>query len=780
VKSIFADPRVQAVAYAITAALLMFCTRAILDICLATDVIDIDGYRVAMVARTIALIAVSALLMKRHLELRARAERRVERIADAVPGLCALVDRDGHISYANSAFLRKLSPAYPARMNLPLETVLAPHLMPMHGGALLPIQGENALDIVLKGRDGVVRTSGIQIRRLDDTDKELGWIVTGADDAESQEMRADHTLKTQALDTATDGIAIADLRLPDLPLIYVNRAFRDITGYTADEVLGRNLRFLQGNDRMQPEIGVMRERIAKRQPVTVTLRNYRRDGTMFWNEIRLSPVCEANGSPSHYICVLRDVTELKQNARDLAQLAYFDPTTRLYNRTRFAVALSGLLTRMDGVMLLMTIDVMRFNDIVSCFGETAGDVLLAGIAERLRALPDLALAGRLGDNAFGIAIELADETDASRIVDKARATLREPFRLQDGEVELLFYVGMAIGRRGMTSTTLLHQALVALNQSRQTDAGATRSFDATAGEEIRRRVGLSRDLQQAIGRGDFKLHLQPSVALDDRLWVGAEALARWRHPVFGLQSPALFLSISEQTGQILEIDAWALRGAAAMAAQLNQDTSSGQDGRLTADPPLQAPRPPLVISVNISSLRLRHHDLVPMLRDILAETGADPATLKLEIAERALASGSSEIVGNLARLRALGFGIVIDDFGVGASCLAHLNKLPVTEIKIDRSFIRGCETSTYHQMVIESFVSIGRTLSIEVTATGVENEAQKRVLERLGIRQAQGFLFSAPIDASEFAALAAGQSRPPLPAPRLGAVLPSLQAPLEG
>ena len=766
VKSIFADARLQAFAYALTAALLMFCTRAILETCLATDVIDLDGYRVAMLLRTVVLIVASALLMRHYLEQRTRAQRRLERSADAVPGLCALVDREGHISYANPAFLRKLSPSYPARMNLPLETVLAPYLMPMHGGSLLPMQGENVIDVVLKGRDGVIRTSGIQIRRLDDADKELGWIVTGVDNVESQEMRSDHTLKTQALDTATDGIAIADLRLPDLPLIYVNRAFRDITGYTADEVLGRNLRFLQGNDRMQPEIAVMRERIAKRQPVTVTLRNYRRDGTMFWNEIRLSPVGEGASTPSHYICVLRDVTELKQNARDLAQLAYFDPTTRLYNRTRFAVALSGLLTRMEGVMLLMTIDVMRFNDIVSCFGETAGDVLLAGIAERLRSLPDLALAGRLGDNAFGIAIELDDEAEASRVVDKTRLILREPFRLQDGEVELLFYVGMAIGRRGMTSTTLLHQALVALNQSRQTDAGATRSFDATAGEEIRRRVGLSRDLQQAIGRGDFKLHLQPSVSLDDRRWIGAEALARWRHPVFGLQSPALFLSISEQTGQILEIDAWALRTAATMVRQLNGEG-----------------RAPLVISVNVSSLRLQHHDLVPMLREILSETGADPAMLKLEIAERALASGSTDIVANLARLRAMGFGIVIDDFGAGASCLAHLNKLPVTEIKIDRSFIRGCDSSPYHQMVIESFVAIGRTLSIEVTATGVESEAQKRVLERLGIRQAQGFLFSAPIDAAEFATLFADQSRPALPAPQTGwlaTALPPLQTPLEG
>jgi PAS domain S-box-containing protein/diguanylate cyclase (GGDEF)-like protein len=748
---VLADSRIQALAYAVAAALLMFCTQAVLDTCLATDVIDLDGYRIGMVSRTVTLIAVSALLMRRYLDRRSRAEHRMERIVDASSGLCALVDKDGNISYANAAFLRKLSPSYPARMNLPLETVLAPYLIPMHGSALLPLQGENAIDVVLKGRDGVVRTSGIQIRKLDETDKHVGWIVTGADDADSQQTRSDHVLKSQALDTATDGIVIADLRMPDLPLIYVNRAFRDITGYTADEVLGRNLRFLQGNDRMQPEIGVMRERIAKRQPVTVTLRNYRRDGTMFWNEIRLSPVCEAAtgearagemaGSPTHYICVLRDVTELRQNARELAQLAYFDPATGLYNRTRFAVALSGLLTRMSGVMLLVTLDVMRFNDIVSCFGETAGDVLLAGIAERLRSLPDVALAGRLGDNAFGIAIELADEAEAGRVVERARAMLREPFRLQDGDVELLFYVGMAIGRRNMTSTTLLHQAMVALNQSRQTRAGTPRIFDATAGEEIRRRVGLSRDLHQAIDRGDFTLHLQPTVSLDDNSWVGGEALARWRHPVFGLQSPDLFLSISEQTGQILEIDAWALRTTARIVKRLNQGSAT-----------------PFVLSVNLSSMRLQHHDLVPMLNEILQQTGADPTTLKLEITERALANDSLEAVGNLSRLRSLGFGIVIDDFGAGPSCLAQLHKLPVTEIKIDRRFIHGCESSAYHQALIEGFVAIGRTLSIEVTATGVENEMQKRVLDRLGIRQAQGFLFGAPIDAAEFAALAGGHA----------------------
>jgi EAL domain-containing protein (putative c-di-GMP-specific phosphodiesterase class I) len=317
--------------------------------------------------------------------------------------------------------------------------------------------------------------------------------------------------------------------------------------------------------------------------------------------------------------------------------------------------------------------------------------------------------------------------------------LRAPFRLRDGDVELLFSVGTALGRRGMTAATLLHQALVALNQSQRTQVGGTRAFDATADEDIRRRVGLRQDLREAITSGDFTLHLQPMVALADGAWVGAEALVRWRHPVFGLQSPGLFLSVSEQTGQILDIDDWALRHAAGLAARLNQ---GGLD------------QGPLAVSVNLSAPRLRHANLAPMLAAVLRDTGADPASLRIEIAEPVLAGGSGAMIEDLRRLRAMGVGIVIDDFGVGGSSLSSLDTLPVTEIKIDRGFIQDCESSAYHQLVIGSFVAIGRTLAIAVTAKGVANEAQRRVLERLGVRQAQGFLFGAPIDAAEFTALA--------------------------
>ncbi len=726
------------IVYVLVAGAVMFGVRMLLSIGLETDVISPEEYAIGLSVRTVVVIVVSGVIFQRYAVRQRRAEARLRNIADAVPGMCALVDQDGIVTYGNAAFHRRLSLSTVAHMSLPLETVLAPYVSPMNRGGLLTAAQEKSVDFIVRGRDGIERTSTIHISRLDDQHDQLGWIVTSADDALTQESKLEQALRTQALDIATDGIAIADLRLPDTLLIYVNRAFRDITGYTSDEVLGRNMRILQGSDRAQPEIAMMRERIAKHQPVTVTLRNYRRDGTMFWNELRLVPLRDATGTASHCIGILRDVTELKQNARELAQLAYFDTVTQLYNRNRFTVALSGLLSRLDGAIVLMTLNVVRFNDLVSSFGETAGDVLLSGIAERLRSLPDLLLAGRLGDDSFAATVSIAEDSDAARVIDAAHAALRVPFRLQGGDVDLRFYVGVAIGRRGMTATTLLHQSLVALNQSRKLRGGGTRIFDSAAAEEIRRRVELSRDLQQAIARGDFTLLLQPIVSLQDDLWIAVEGLVRWRHAVFGLQSPSLFLDIAEQTGQILEIDLWSLRSAAMLATRLNKHRQG----------------PIMPVSINLSALRLQQHDLVAALRRILAETGADPTSLRLEIAEQALASGSAETITMLARLRALGFGIVVDGFGATTSCLVHLAKLPVTGIKIDSSFIRDCDTSPFHQKVIDSFATLARTLSIEVCAMGVQTEAQKRTLQRLGIRQAQGMLLCAPLDPEDFAAVA--------------------------
>jgi EAL domain-containing protein (putative c-di-GMP-specific phosphodiesterase class I) len=338
-----------------------------------------------------------------------------------------------------------------------------------------------------------------------------------------------------------------------------------------------------------------------------------------------------------------------------------------------------------------------------------------------------------------------------------RAALRDPFQLPDGDVELQFSVGAVIGRTGMHAATMVHRGLAALSQSTQADGGTTLTFDTTSEEDIRRRVGLSRDLDHAIGSGAFALHLQPAIALEDGRWVGAEALVRWRHPVFGLQSPDLFLSVSEETGQILKIDAWALRNAAGLVRRLNETGHT-----------------PLAVSVNLSSLRLQRHDLVAMLGEILHDTGADPSMLKLEIAERVLAGGYADIVGDLEQLRALGFGIVVDNFGSGASNLLNLNRLPVSEIKIDRNFVRGCESCAYRQTVIGSFVAIGRTLGIDVTATGVETETQRQALERLGVGRAQGFLFGAPVDAAAFVALAdarSHQTAASMPRPWAGAAL---------
>jgi EAL domain-containing protein (putative c-di-GMP-specific phosphodiesterase class I) len=243
--------------------------------------------------------------------------------------------------------------------------------------------------------------------------------------------------------------------------------------------------------------------------------------------------------------------------------------------------------------------------------------------------------------------------------------------------------------------------------------------------------------------------------------------------VFGLQPPGLFLPVSEQTGQILEIDAWALRHAAALAKRL--EAGRLEAGRLNGEcqPP---PHPPLAISVNLSAPRLRHPGLAGLLENILRETGADPATLKLEIAEpvlaEAMARDAAGMIAELRRLRALGFGIVIDDFGAGAASLSNLHRLPVTDIKIDPGFIRDCADSPYHQLVIGAFVAIGGALGIDVTAKGVARDAQLRGLEKLGVRRAQGFLFGAPIDADAFSAQAfaaeAGEARmgPPLFFPR--------------
>ncbi|HEX4260528.1 MAG TPA: EAL domain-containing protein, partial [Acetobacteraceae bacterium] len=269
----------------------------------------------------------------------------------------------------------------------------------------------------------------------------------------------------------------------------------------------------------------------------------------------------------------------------------------------------------------------------------------------------------------------------------------------------------------------------ALAEARAAGSGETRRFDAGTEVAMRTRMRLTSELQQAIEDGDLRLHFQPKVDLATGAIVGAEALARWEHRLFGIQPPSRFIPVAEQSGLIAELGEWVLRRSARFAAALNQ-------GRAT----------PLPISVNVSPLQFRRGDLVRALERISLESGIRPQWLTLELTETVLAESSPERLATLQRLRDAGFGISIDDFGTGYSSLAYLRSFPVSEIKIDRSFVSQFGATRYNRAIIEAVLKIGASLDAAVCAEGIETEAERQRLLEMGCRLGQGYLFSRPVE----------------------------------
>jgi PAS domain S-box-containing protein/diguanylate cyclase (GGDEF)-like protein len=538
------------------------------------------------------------------------------------------------------------------------------------------------------------------------------------------------------LDTMDEGVLLADIRQPGAALAYVNPAFEQITGYSVSEAVGKNCRYLQGNDRLQPEISEIRAAIDDRRAAKVTLRNYRKDGALFWNELRLTPVFGQAGEATHYIGLMRDVTELKEATSQLDEAGHIDRLTLVANRYFFYDKVAAFLSAQDaGPLLIVKLDVARFHEINSSYGFEAGDLLLKQIATRLNTIWK-GCVGRLGADEFAIAVALGRPAEAEAVISEVCAVLQPNFVLPEAKIYVRFAVGFTLGARGEDPMTLVRQAGVALQESRRSRLREVHGFDSRTDANIKSRVRLAQELRQAVKSEDFVLYYQPKVELVSGTIIGAEALIRWRHPLFGLQPPNRFIPAAEETGLILEIGRWVLYEAARFAARINQDRS-----------------PALTISVNVSQLQFTAGDMAEQVRAVLQETGADPAWLILELTESLFADDSPEMVASFRRLRDMGLGLSIDDFGTGYSSLRYLERFPVSEIKLDKSFVQDLHQSQVKRIIVDAVIKLGAELNISVTAEGVETEAERATLREVFCLYAQGYLFGRPVASDEFLSL---------------------------
>ena len=529
---------------------------------------------------------------------------------------------------------------------------------------------------------------------------------------------------------------MADMQKSGQPICFVNEAFERITGYSSKEAIGKNCAYLQGSDREQPAIDTIRAAIAQHLSIAVVLRNYTKSGNLFINSLELRPVKAAGGALLYYVGIISDITKEHEAGKTIDRLSHLDDITGLLNRASFTQRFSHLAGRSDSSVLLLKLDIARFHDINGGYGYDVGDALLREVAQRLLETGAVATA-RMGANEFAAAFLAESPEEAEAIVSRTVQTVELPYPLLGTTLSPSFYTGYVFAKPDGDCSKLIRRAGAALHRSKRGEFPEAQTFDATDEAEARRRVRLTTELRHAITAGEFCLEFQPKLDLHAGAVVGAEALIRWRHPVFGTQPPSLFIDHAEEIGLVAEIDAWVINEAAKFASILNK-TRVGPGN------------PPLSISVNVSGSDLTNPLLFDHVYSAVKKFDADPGWLILELTETRLMKSSSSALKTLQRLRNAGFGLSIDDFGTGYSSLRYLDTLPITELKIDRSFVSHLETSSIKRIIVEALIKMGDATKIAIVAEGIETDQELCLLKELGCPYGQGYLLGRAETADQF------------------------------
>ena len=564
-------------------------------------------------------------------------------------------------------------------------------------------------------------------------------------------LDSDATLRSTfptLLDELSDGITIARVSGGHAPLLYVNTAFERLTGYGTQDALGNDCRYLQGNERDQPEVARIRQAIAAAEPLDVTLRNYRKDGSAFWNRLSLRPI--AIGGELLYLGILRDVSAIREAEIALDRAATFDAATGCLNRQSFIVGVERRFSAHPGPLLIVKVDAVSFHDVNAGYGFDIGDALLQETGRRLRET-GAPLVARMGANEFALAFELPAEAEGQRIAAAVADALSPDVVVPGANISLRFAIGYAIAEPGGNAISLLRNAGTALRAAKSDPLSGPRRFRREDAEKASQRVRMTRELKVAIANDEFVYHYQPQIDLSTGEWLGAEALIRWNHPLFGSQPPGRFIEAAERTGLLLDLGERGLARVAAFARSINQHRDR-----------------PLRFAVNVSATEFLHRDMAELLDRILRQSGAEPSWLTLETTESILLENTPHVLEAFRRLRGLGVGLSVDDFGTGYSSLRLIETFPVTEIKIDHSFVSDLAVSPSKTVIVRSIIDLGRSLGLAVVAEGVENEAQRTLLAGMGCPIGQGYLFGAPVDGEKFASASAsieaeGRRDPPEP-----------------
>lgn len=564
------------------------------------------------------------------------------------------------------------------------------------------------------------------------------WAVVGisTDITERKRSESEGKLAATVFRHTADGIIITD---KSASIVSVNQAYTIITGYTAEDTIGRNPNMLHSGRQDKMFYQEMWRQIIDNGVWQGEIWNRRKNGEIFPAWQTITSVKNDAGETTNYVSVFSDITEVKHSQDRLERLAHFDALTELPNRVLFKDRVTQALVharRNNKKLAIILFDLDGFKTVNDSLGHPIGDRLLQLVAQRLRhCMRAEDTVARLGGDEFAVLItELNSSDDAIQVAQKILQASQEAYLVDDHTVMVTSSVGISIFPDDTEdSNDLIRNADAAMYEAKTKGRNTYCFYQAAMTEKAQQRLNTERNLRRAIEQNEFEVWYQPQIDLANQHLLGAEALIRWRDPQRGLISPCDFIPLTEQNGMILPIGELVLH-------QVCEDFCEWQAAKLNVKR----------LSINVAGPQFYRGDIVATIKHCMTEYQIPQDVLEIEITETFMMENPQEIKDILLAIQALGVTIAIDDFGTGYSSLAYLRELPIDTLKIDRAFIRDVPSNTKDIAIIRAILALGASMGFNVVAEGIETQEQCELLQTEGCSEGQGYYFAKPMPKAEF------------------------------
>jgi diguanylate cyclase (GGDEF)-like protein/PAS domain S-box-containing protein len=577
-----------------------------------------------------------------------------------------------------------------------------------------------------------------------------GMICIGRDLTETRQLeRSEHALRVAnaAIELQQGGVMITNERNI---IESVNSAFTRLTGYSADDVIGKTPAILKSGQHDAEFYRGMWATLKHDQCWEGLVFDRRKNGEIYPKWLSITAVASAHGRVTNYVGTFTDQSESAQTKESIYRLAFHDPLTNLPNRRLMGDRLTQALAcsaRSGHYGAVLLVDLDHFKIINNMLGHKVGDQLLVKVAQRLsRCIRQGDTLGRIGGDEFALILEnlSTEEADATEkvrdVAEKIQAVINQPYLLKGQGQEHFTSPSIGVSLFWQTDETpgeIFIRVDAAMYQAKNAGRNTVHFFDPEMQAQLKTRTALKSELRHALRDQQFHLHFQAEVDHAGHV-LGAEVLLRWAHPQRGSVPPALFIPIAEECGLIVPIGEWVLHSACAQLKAWEKNPNTRH----------------LQLAVNVSARQFYHPAFVEQVLTVISQTGVNASRLKLELTESLVLDNIADTIEKMNALNLRGIRFSLDDFGTGYSSLAHLTKLPLSQLKIDQSFVQNIVSDPHGAAIVQTIIGMASNLGLSVIAEGVETEEQRACLERFGCPTYQGYLFAKPMPMPAFEELA--------------------------